>query len=312
MGAKVVVRKRVKSSEGIAFNFRRRSQFLLGLLGMLLVAVVWSAFQRQVVEREFLRQEGEARYLRDWEIPARRGMILDRNGEPLAVSTPMKTVWADPRLLSKHPEAIAPLARILGLDAKQLGQKVETNSKKGFIYLKRRVEPKVAGDIQVLAEQIKELGVGLDTEYRRYYPGGEVFGHIIGFTDIEDRGQEGLERAFEESLAARPGLRRVLQDGQGKVIEEIEGVVGLDASGAILASAKEAGKLLTLCSFCYNTNRQYRGRSPEDVVEELVQIRRRGIRNIEIVDDHFTADRDRAIAASDSRTRATSLVVRVD
>jgi cell division protein FtsI (penicillin-binding protein 3) len=124
--------------------------------------------------------------------------------------------------LSKHPEAIAPLAKILGLDAKQLAQKVETNSKKGFIYLKRRVEPKVAGDVQVLAEQIKELGVALDTEYRRYYPGGEVFGHIIGFTDIEDRGQEGLERAFEESLAARPGMRRVLQDGQGKVVEEIE------------------------------------------------------------------------------------------
>jgi len=202
------------------FHLRRRA--LLAGLGLAVVVLTGTVFYRQVLETDYLTAEGERRFVREREIPARRGMILDRNGEPLAVSTPMKTVWADPRLLSKHPEAIAPLARILGLDAKQLAQKVETNSKKGFIYLKRRVEPKVAGDIQVLAEQIKELGVGLDTEYRRYYPGGEVFGHIIGFTDIEDRGQEGLERAFEESLAARPGLRRVLQDGQGKVIEEIE------------------------------------------------------------------------------------------
>jgi cell division protein FtsI (penicillin-binding protein 3) len=202
------------------FNLRRRA--LLAGFGLAVLVLTGAVFYRQVLETDYLTAEGERRFVREREIPARRGMVLDRNGEPLAVSTPMKTVWADPRLLSKHPEAIAPLAKILGLDAKQLAQKVETNSKKGFIYLKRRVEPKVAGDVQVLAEQIKELGVALDTEYRRYYPGGEVFGHIIGFTDIEDRGQEGLERAFEESLAARPGMRRVLQDGQGKVVEEIE------------------------------------------------------------------------------------------
>ena len=202
------------------FNLRRRA--LLAGFGLAVLVLTGAVFYRQVLETDYLTAEGERRFVREREIPARRGMVLDRNGEPLAVSTPMKTVWADPRLLSKHPEAIAPLAKILGVDAKQLAQKVETNSKKGFIYLKRRVEPKVAGDVQVLAEQIKELGVALDTEYRRYYPGGEVFGHIIGFTDIEDRGQEGLERAFEESLAARPGMRRVLQDGQGKVVEEIE------------------------------------------------------------------------------------------
>jgi len=202
------------------FNLRRRA--LLAGFGLAVLVLTGAVFYRQVLETDYLTAEGERRFVREREIPARRGMVLDRNGEPLAVSTPMKTVWADPRLLSKHPEAIAPLAKILGLDAKQLAQKVETNGKKGFIYLKRRVEPKVAGDVQVLAEQIKELGVALDTEYRRYYPGGEVFGHIIGFTDIEDRGQEGLERAFEESLAARPGMRRVLQDGQGKVVEEIE------------------------------------------------------------------------------------------
>jgi cell division protein FtsI (penicillin-binding protein 3) len=202
------------------FDLRRRA--LMAGLGLAVLVLTGAVFYRQVVETDYLTTEGERRFVREREIPARRGMILDRNGEPLAVSTPMKTVCADPRLLSKHPEAIAPLAKILGLDAKQLAQKVEANSKKGFVYLKRRIEPSVAREVQSLAEQIKELGLTLDTEYRRYYPGGEVFGHIIGFTDIEDRGQEGLERAFENSLAARPGKRRVLQDGQGQVVEEIE------------------------------------------------------------------------------------------
>jgi cell division protein FtsI (penicillin-binding protein 3) len=202
------------------FGLRRR--VLQAGLGLAVLLLTGAVFYRQVLETDYLTAEGERRFVREREIPARRGMILDRNGEPLAVSTPMKTVWADARLLSKHPEAMAPLAKILGLDAKQLAQKVEANSGKGFIYLKRRIEPSIAREVQALAEQTKELGVALDTEYRRYYPGGEVFGHIIGFTDIEDRGQEGLERAFEPSLAARPGLRRVLQDGQGKVVEEIE------------------------------------------------------------------------------------------
>jgi cell division protein FtsI (penicillin-binding protein 3) len=203
-------------------NFNLRRHVLLAGLGFAVLVLTGAVFYRQVLQTDYLTAEGERRFVREREIPARRGMILDRNGEPLAVSTPMKTVWADARLLSKHPEAIAPLAKILGLDAQQLRQKVEINNKKGFIYLKRRIEPSIAREVQVLAGQIKELGVALDTEYRRYYPGGEVFGHIIGFTDIEDRGQEGLERAFEGSLAARPGMRRVLQDGQGKVVEEIE------------------------------------------------------------------------------------------
>jgi cell division protein FtsI (penicillin-binding protein 3) len=203
-------------------DFHRRRAVLLAGLGFAAAALTAGVFYRQVMETDYLTSQGALRYVREREIPARRGMVLDRNGEPLAVSTPMKTVWADPRLLVKHPEALAPLAKILGLDAKLLAQKVESNATKGFIYLKRRIEPSIAGKVQALAKQIKELGVGLDTEYRRYYPGGEVFGHIVGFTDIEDKGQEGLELAFEGSLAARPGLRRVLQDGQGNVVEEIE------------------------------------------------------------------------------------------
>ncbi len=204
------------------FQSRRRA-LVLGL-GAAVLVLTGAVFYRQVLETDFLAAEGARRFVREREIPARRGMILDRNGEPLAVSSPMKTVWADPRLLSQHPEAIGPLAKILDLDAKKLAQKIETNKTKGFVYLVRRIEPGIADRVAELARHTKELGLGIDTEYRRFYPGGEVFGHILGFTDIEDQGQMGLEQAFEGSLAARPGLRRVLQDGQGKVVEEIEQV----------------------------------------------------------------------------------------
>ena len=175
--------------------------------------------------------------MRELEIPARRGMILDRNGEPLAVSTPMKTVWADPRLLSTHPEAMAPLAKALELDAKKLAERVQANSAKGFMYLVRRVEPsrtikvkEMIAEAKVLARQnakdraqkktdvkIEPLGVEIDSEYRRYYPGGEVFGHILGFTNIEDQGQEGLERQFEDSIraASRQAPRLAGRQGGG-------------------------------------------------------------------------------------------------
>jgi cell division protein FtsI (penicillin-binding protein 3) len=203
-------------------DFHLRRAILLAGLGAAALILTGAVYYRQIWENDYLTAQGERRFVREREIPARRGMILDRDGEPLAVSTPMKTVWADPRLLSQHPDAIAPLAKILGLDARKLAQKVDVNRTKGFVYIKRRIEPSVAAKVQELARKFKELGISLDTEYRRYYPGGAEFGHIVGFTDIEDRGQEGLERQYEETLAARPGLRRVLQDGQGNVVEEIE------------------------------------------------------------------------------------------
>ncbi len=224
MGARVVVRKRVKSSEGIAFNFRRRSQFLLGLLGMLLVAVVWSAFQRQVVEREFLRQEGEARYLRDWEIPARRGMILDRNGEPLAISSPVASVWTDPRKLIEYPDAIAELAATMGVPVADLQKRVEDRQSKGFIYLKRRIDPDQTQEVARIKEKYRIHELGMETEYKRFYPGGEIFGHIIGFTDVDDKGIEGMELGFNGWLGAEPGLRRVIKDGRQQLVAEVERV----------------------------------------------------------------------------------------
>lgn len=203
-------------------NLRLRRQVLLGGLCMAALALVSVVFYRQVLETEFLQQQGEARYLRDGEIAARRGMILDRNGEPLAVSTPVETLWADPRLLATRLDAIPALAKVLDLDPKELRERVLADPKRGFIYLKRRVSFQEGRGVRELIAAQDLPGVGFETEYRRYYPGVEVFGHVLGFTDIEDRGQEGMERAYDTWLSAEPGQRRVIQDGRRRIVAEVE------------------------------------------------------------------------------------------
>ena len=224
MNVDLARRKSDPAREGKRFNFRGRSLLLLGGLGVLLCAVVASVFQRQVLEREFLREEGEARYLRDWEIPARRGMILDRNGEPLAVSSPVASVWTDPRKLKDFPQAIGELAEAMRLPVQDLRQRVAERQNKGFIYLKRRIEPDQAEEVARIKDEFKIHELGMETEYKRFYPGGEIFGHIIGFTDVDDKGIEGMELAFNGWLGAEPGLRRVIKDGRQQLVAEVERV----------------------------------------------------------------------------------------
>lgn len=215
-------RPRHPETERALPNLRLRRQVLLGGLSLAALALVSAVFYRQVLETDFLQQKGEARYLRDGEIAARRGMILDRNGEPLAVSTPVETVWADPRLLGTRLDAIPALAKTLGLDPKELEAKVLADPRRAFIYLKRRASFHEARAVRELIAAQDVPGVDFETEYRRYYPGVEVFGHVLGFTDIEDRGQEGMERAYDAWLAAEPGLRRIIQDGRQRVVAEVE------------------------------------------------------------------------------------------
>ena len=215
-------RSRHAETEHARPNLKLRRQVLLGGLSMAALALVSAVFYRQVIETDFLQQQGEARYLRDAEIAARRGMILDRNGEPLAVSTPVETVWADPSLLANRLDAIPALAKILDLDAKALEAKVLADPKRRFIYLKRRASFQEARAARELIDTRDVPGVDFQTEYRRYYPGVEVFGHVLGFTDIEDRGQEGMELAYEKWLGAEPGRRRVIQDGRHRIVAEVE------------------------------------------------------------------------------------------
>jgi len=187
----------------------------LALGGASLVA---RAVYLQVIDQEFLEKQGDARHLRTAKLSANRGMILDRNGDPLAVSTPVDTVWADPRKLAQSPQDFARLAKALDRDPQWLARRVTSSLDREFIYLVRHMRPQDAA-------KVKALGIpGVDTlrEYRRYYPAGEVTGHLLGFTNVDDVGQEGLELAFDQWLGGEPGEKRVMRDSLGRTIEDIE------------------------------------------------------------------------------------------
>lgn len=212
--------RREQSVKPASLALRRRILVTLMTAAWLLVG--GSAFYHQVVATDFLQSEGERRYLRRSEIPARRGMILDRNREPLAVSTPVPTLWADPSLLVQHDAHLDELARTLDVDPRRLRETIAEKRERRFMYLKRRAHPRHAAKVEALVERADLKGIGTETEYRRFYPSAEIFGHVVGFTGIDDRGQEGIERAFDERLAAQPGLRRVIQDGRRNQIDEVE------------------------------------------------------------------------------------------
>ena len=176
------------------------------------------AFDLQVLNNDFYRQQGDARALREVAIPASRGMITDRNGEPLAVSTPVESVWANPQELLKHSDRVPELARALGVPADYLLRKLSARSEKEFIYLERRINPARAK--KILAHGIP--GVHTQREYRRFYPQGEALAHVLGFTNVDDRGHEGLELALDDALRGKPGAKRVVRDGRGRTVQAID------------------------------------------------------------------------------------------
>lgn len=182
------------------------------------VALVARAVNLQVMDTEFLQEQGEARFLREVDVPTRRGNILDRNGEPLAVSTPVDSVWVNPQELLQSPEDIPPLANALGVDADEIERRLNQRSAREFVWLRRRLHPDVAAEIEAL----KLHGVFLQKEYRRFYPAGEVTSHVIGFTNIDDVGQEGLELAYNDWLQGKPGLKRVIRDRLGRTVEHVD------------------------------------------------------------------------------------------
>jgi cell division protein FtsI (penicillin-binding protein 3) len=187
--------------------------FMLCSFGLIARAV-----ELQVMESEFLQDQGNARFLRVVDIPTTRGVISDRNGEPLAVSTPVDSVWVNPKEILQVPEQIHVLAEILNVDGEEVERKLTQRSKREFVWLRRRLHPDMAGQIRDLAIP----GVYLQKEYRRFYPTGEVAAHLIGFTDIDDKGSEGLELAYNDWLEGNPGRKRVIKDRLGRTVEEIE------------------------------------------------------------------------------------------
>lgn len=196
-----------------------RSGVLLVLLLAWFVALAGRALYLQGLHNDFLQAKGESRYTRALEITATRGMIVDRAREPLAISTPVESVAASPADVNAPPEKLARLARLLELEPAELQRRL-ADTKREFVYLKRQLPPEQAAKIVALGIP----GVFLQREYRRYYPAGEVTAHLIGFTDIDDRGQEALELAFDGVLAGKPGGRRVIKDRLGRIVEDVESV----------------------------------------------------------------------------------------
>ncbi|GAB3334732.1 penicillin-binding protein 2 [Marilutibacter aestuarii] len=200
------------------YNPRHRLMLVGGVMGLCAVALVARAFTLQVVNSEFYRKQGDERILREIEIPTSRGMITDRNGEPLAVSTPVESVWGNPQELVEVPDRIPELAAALGVPADELVRRISQRATREFMYLKRRINPDQAQAI--LAHEIP--GVYSQREFRRFYPQGEALSHVLGFTNVDDNGQEGLELAFDEWLKGKPGSKRVIRDSRGRIVENVE------------------------------------------------------------------------------------------
>jgi cell division protein FtsI (penicillin-binding protein 3) len=195
-----------------------RGRFVLLLLIIGFVGLIARSAYLQGVKQEFLQQKGEARYSRDIELSATRGRILDRNGEVLAGSTPVKSIWAIPEDATLTPAQSRRLAHLLDMDVHEIGRRLAAG--KEFVYIKRQISPDLAATLAALDLP----GIHEQPEYRRYYPSGQVAAHVLGFTGVDDIGQEGVELAFESTLAGKPGSRRVIKDRRGHIVEDVESI----------------------------------------------------------------------------------------
>jgi len=182
---------------------------------LVIAALSWRLADIQVLNSDFLRHQGDARHLRTVPVAAHRGMILDRHGEPLAISTPVHSIWLNPQEVDVEDPKLKTLAKTLRVKYRTVKNKVKKNQQREFVYLKRRVTPELAKAVQTLNIN----GVELQREYKRYYPTGEVASHVVGFTNIDDAGQEGLELAYNDILSGVPGLKRMVRDSKGNYVE---------------------------------------------------------------------------------------------
>lgn len=197
--------------------WRRRTLLIVVLAGF--AVLLGRAVYLQGLHTDFLQQKGDERYGRTIILPAHRGMITDRNGEALAISTPVESVWASPPDVTLNTDQLKKLAALLAIKPSELSKKLE-NSEREFVYLKRRMPPEDAARVM----QLGVPGIFLQREYRRYYPAGDVATHLIGFTGVEDKGQEALELGYNTWLSGKAGSRRVIKDRQGHIIEDQEAV----------------------------------------------------------------------------------------
>lgn len=198
-------------------TWRRRLLLVLVLLGF--VALLGRSLYLQSFHKRFLQEKGDARYNRTLVLPSQRGKITDRHGELLAISSPVESVWANPSDVKIDASQTKKIANLLGLKIDTVNQKL-ARSEREFVYLKRRISPELAAEVMKLAIP----GIYLQREYKRYYPAGEVTAHLVGFTGIDDQGQEGFELTMNSTLSGKSGSRKVIKDRAGHIIEDLEAV----------------------------------------------------------------------------------------
>ena len=210
-------------------RFRRylvMSVFLLAIFGL-----IWRALDMQVMNQSFFQQQGDARHLRTVTVPAHRGDIYDRNGKPLAISTPVDSVWVNPAEFNVESQYWNQMIGMLDLDGVALKQRVSRSQQREFLYIKRHVEPHLAEKVLALGLP----GVYLQREYKRYYPAGEVTAHVLGFANVDDKGQEGVELAYDSWLSGKEGAKQIIRDRLGRAIDDVERI-----------KASEPGKVITV------------------------------------------------------------------
>jgi cell division protein FtsI (penicillin-binding protein 3) len=193
-----------------------RSRFIVAAIALAFAGLAGRAVYIQVIENDFFQRQGEVRYARTLALAANRGRILDRNGVILASSIPVPSIWAIPEDVDRDPDNLKKLAKLLGMPLADLSKKLEDEDK-SFVWLKRQIDEPLAKEIDAL----KIKGIYQRKEYKRQYPEGEAAAHVVGFTNVEDKGQEGIELAFNKDLGGRDGSRRVIKDRMGRVVEDV-------------------------------------------------------------------------------------------
>ncbi len=212
--------RRAADSELFGRRFRGRMWSAAAAFGLAAAVLVVRAVDLQFLEQDFFQRQGDARQIRVVDIAAHRGSVTDRRGEPLAVSSPVDSLWANPRELRQAPAEIPKLAEAVSRDPDWLMRAVSADPDREFLYLRRHLAPEDARKVMAM----KVPGVYVQREYRRFYPAGEVAGHVVGFTDIDEVGQEGLELAYDHWLRGEPGAKRIRRDRLGNIIEDVESI----------------------------------------------------------------------------------------
>ena len=234
---------------------------VVGIVLAVAAVLLWRAVDLHVLNKDFLQSQGNARYMRTMPVAAHRGVITDRHGDPLAVSTPVDSVWINPAEFLTARTSWGKLTKLLSLKLDKVERLVLQREKREFVYLKRHIRP----DLGEQVEKLNIAGVYLQREYHRYYPAGEVAAHVLGFTNIDDAGQEGLELAYNDWLQGQSGKKMVIKDRLGRTIKHVESIKAAQPGNDLVLSIDRRLQYLTYRELKRAVN-QYKAKSGSAVI----------------------------------------------